>query len=215
MYEDTQGFYSRYRKHILAAVIAVVLVTMLSISGLVNAAIAEVISVLYTPSEPENPVIEVSFTNRDTIVELFGDVSNLGKSTITERGFVWSLSSHEAPGNIAPGDTDYECFWIEEGIFGSEQFSHLPQDLLSDTDYYGRGFIVVEGEYIYSEDELVFDPESAAPTPMSDIPKHLIPTVLGVFGIAVAFTLKQSPITSVVVLLITVFGMMTVAQLVF
>ena len=152
-------FYYRYRKYIPAPLVVIVIV-LLSCSGLVYAALSENISVSYTPGSttPESPSVEISFTDGDTTVELFGDVSDLGESVVTKRGFVWSLTSHETPGNISPEDTDYEFYWVEEGEFGSEQFSYLPQDLQVNTDYYGRGLIEVDGEFIYSENEVVFDP---------------------------------------------------------
>jgi len=167
---------------------------------------------LYIPPPP-SPSVEISFTNGDTIVELFGGISDLGEPTISSRGFVWSLSSHGAPGNIAPGDTNYEYFWTEEGEFGSEQFSHLPQDLLVNTDYYGRAFIKVEGEYIYSADEIVFDPRSP-PLTLNQTLIWLIPTVFTIFGVVVLFVLKFTPTAIIIAGVLITLGTVILASFV-
>ncbi len=152
--------FSSWRKLWLASPLLAILVLLLGSSTAIALVVLmdSAIGIAIGTPEIDVPSIEISYTNGDKIVELFGDISDLGESVVTTRGFVWSLSSHEVPGNVTPEDTDYEYFWVEEGIFGSEQFSHLPQDLQVNTDYYSRGFIEVDGEFIYSEDQVVFDP---------------------------------------------------------
>ena len=157
-YRKMKGPFRRCLKRVLV-VSGVSLLVLLSAGGLVYA-VSETINVSYTPNGDPGPppTVETSYTNGNAIVELFGNISSLGGSVVDSRGFVWGLESHEVPGNTAPEDTDYENFWEEEGKFGSEQFSHLPQDLSVNTDYFGRAFTEVNGEFIYSENEVTFDP---------------------------------------------------------
>ena len=194
------------RKYAKRTIVTVSIVLPLLLYITVPAFASGVADVLVTlfPNWDEPTSVEISYTNGDAVVELFGNISDLGESVVESRGFVWSLSSYDSPGNTAPEAADYENFWRQEGEFGSERFSHLPQSLSVNTDYFGRAFIEVNEEFIYSENEVTFDP--VLETSLSYSIVAVLPYVfVGICLVgATAFMIAAPSIASIVMLAIAI-----------
>lgn len=154
-------YWHKYRRFVLLLLVFVVIA--LWCGGYVQAALQQVIGVTYTPTQEGVKVVSIitvvtiAPATNNPPVTLTGDITDAGGSVVTGRGFVWSLTSHDDPGNIPPENTDYEFMWIEEGEFGEGEFYYQPPDLIENTDYHGRAFAInIDGSYYGNE--VVFDP---------------------------------------------------------
>ncbi len=102
-------------------------------------------------------IVTIAPESNEPPVTLTGDILDAGGSTVTKRGFVWSLTSYPDPGDIEPGYNGYELWWIEEGTFGTGEFYYQPLDLIANIDYHGRAFALNSIGWSYGN-EVVFDP---------------------------------------------------------
>ncbi|MBA7598129.1 hypothetical protein ES703_05139 [subsurface metagenome] len=74
----------------------------------------------------------------ESTATLNGEVTVVGDTNITERGFVWDTSTHGDPGDTAPALSDYASYWTEEGTFGTGTFNHGVASLTKGELYYVR-----------------------------------------------------------------------------
>jgi len=100
-----------------------------------------------------NPATDVE----ETSATLNGNLTDVGSGNATDWGFVWSTSSHGAPGNVAPGASGYEQSSIASGNHGVGTFSGATGDVLSEGDcYYFRAWANNTGGYSYGEERQLF-----------------------------------------------------------
>lgn len=74
----------------------------------------------------------------ETTATLNGEVTAIGDTSITDRGFVWDLASQGAPGDVAPGASGYANNWVESAGYGTGVFSHGLTSLTRGELYYVR-----------------------------------------------------------------------------
>jgi hypothetical protein len=102
-----------------------------------------------------------------------GAVTNTGNTTIIERGFVWSTTSHLSPGNVAPGSSGYSGVVNETGSFSAESFSLSITDLTASTFYYYRAYAQNSEGYSYGG-ELSFQTYAETPTVTTSTPTSIM-----------------------------------------
>ena len=111
------------------------------------------ISPNYSPP-PTYPSVDTNAVDDIDIYSatLNGEVTDIGGEECIERGFVYSLASHADPGDVAPGDSDYEFSDIQEGDFSAEAFDSAISVLSRATKYYVRAYAKNENGYAYGDE---------------------------------------------------------------
>ena len=90
-------------------------------------------------------------------IDAVGYIEWEGESDVDARGFVYGLTSHGDPGDeIAPEDSDYDDFTIEEGSFSIGDFTATLEDLLGSKRYYVRAWAHNSYGYAYGEQIMIF-----------------------------------------------------------
>ncbi len=74
----------------------------------------------------------------ETTATLNGNVTDIGDTSITDRGFVWDTATHGNPGGTAPGASSYASNWTESGSYGTGAFTHDLTSLTKGELYYVR-----------------------------------------------------------------------------
>lgn len=101
------------------------------------------------PTVSTGPATNISANQADG----HGEITFVGSSTPTERGFVWSTESRPInPGNVSPGESDYESFDSSSGTFEEGGFSMTLTSLESDTIYYYRAYAKNDDGYGYGQE---------------------------------------------------------------
>jgi hypothetical protein len=80
------------------------------------------VEVNYTLIVPS--VTTTAASSAETTGTLNGNITAINDTDITDRGFVWDISSHGNPGNVAPASSGYASNWTESDGFGTGAFSH-------------------------------------------------------------------------------------------
>lgn len=100
-------------------------------------------------------ITEISATGNGTITDTGGE-------NVTDRGVVWSTSSHGDPGDTNPASSDYEAFNNESGSFSTGAFTRDITSLSASTTYYVRAYASNSEGYSYgSEVSFTTDNEPA------------------------------------------------------
>lgn len=149
----------------LASAVVIALLSVLCFTMPISAGILDDILISATPDWEELTlanVVTIAPLTHDPPITLKGFIMDDGGSVITERGFVWSLSSYEDPGDVSPEEADYEYHWTEEGEFGEGRYSYDPPDLVERTEYYGRAVVLNSSGWSYGN-EVTFDPITPIP----------------------------------------------------
>lgn len=81
-----------------------------------------------------------------------GDITATGGENATNRGVVWSTSSHGDPGNVAPGSSGYESSNNQSGSFGTGAFTRSLTGLSDNTTYYVRAYAGNSAGYDYGSE---------------------------------------------------------------
>lgn len=88
-----------------------------------------------------------------TIIRSTGSIDLIDEKNVIKRGFVYSTSTHGAPGNISPEDSDYEDFVSETGTFSEGIFELDITGLTASTEYFIRAFSEDdEGNFYYGDE---------------------------------------------------------------
>ena len=203
-----RAFFKKHRRIILG--LPVIVLVLIGISSGALAALFEDIIITYTPYvEPKDtpPTLVTLITTADEgpPVELIGDITDTGGSTIIERGFVWGLQHCTDPGDIDPNETGYGYNWLEEGEFGLGEFGYYPPDLLLDTDYYGRAVALNAIGWSYGN-EVVFDPLNSD-EPGSALLRNMLRILLA--GVILLGVIQFSRLGGVAMLMSAVVGIIT------
>ena len=120
------------------------------------------ITVTATPDTGLPVLTTTALPTSEPPVTLTGSITG-GSLPILERGFVWSHNSHFNPGNVSPIASSYEEHWTELGAFGLGEFTHQPDGLENNIDYYGRSYALNSEGFSYGN-EVVFDPVTGGST---------------------------------------------------
>jgi len=92
------------------------------------------------------------------------EVTDVGSSSVDERGFVWDTTSHGGPGDTAPSSSAYASSWTETGTFSTGTYIHDETTLSENTTYYYRGVAHNGDGWGYGDEVSFTTPELAAPT---------------------------------------------------
>jgi hypothetical protein len=112
-----------------------------------------VLIVQYEIPEEESAVTTLDATNvEETTATLSGNITSA--SGLDSRGFVWDTSTHNDPGNTAPGDSDYSNNWTESSSSMGVYTTNIA-DLIEGTLYYVRAVLHDSGGWTYG-DEITF-----------------------------------------------------------
>jgi len=87
-----------------------------------------------------------------TTADANGNITDTGNGYCTKRGFVFSLTSHADPGNIAPALSDYEFSINNNGSFSTGAFFLTLFNLIKDTQYFVRAFAYNSQGYNYGDE---------------------------------------------------------------
>jgi len=86
----------------------------------------------------------------ETTATLAGEVTDQGDSDVTKRGFVYGLSSHSNPGNVAPGASGYDSSTEEsDGPYVNEVYTLAVTGLTANKVYYVRAYAYNTDGYRY------------------------------------------------------------------
>ena len=114
--------------------------------------------------QPPPPLPTVTTQAVDEITHNSGDgngeVTDTGEGDVTERGFVYSTSTHADPGDVSPATSDYEDVVNESGTYGTGVFSLTMSGLDHATKYYVRAYAMNSEGYSYG-DEVEFTTDTA------------------------------------------------------
>jgi len=80
----------------------------------------------------------VATSVEETTATVNGEVTAIGDTSITERGFVWDTVTRSDPGNVAPSASAYANNWTEVGSWGIGTFNHGITALTKGELYYVR-----------------------------------------------------------------------------
>lgn len=78
-----------------------------------------------------------------------GNITAIGSASPTERGVVYSTTSHGDPGNVAPASSSYSGVVNETGTFSTGAFTESLTGLTSRTTYYARAYAMNTAGYSY------------------------------------------------------------------
>lgn len=78
-----------------------------------------------------------------------GNITVAGHDSATERGIVYSTSTHSDPGNVSPASSSYSGLVNETGTFGTGAFTESLTGLVSRTTYYARAYVKNGAGYSY------------------------------------------------------------------
>jgi len=115
----------------------------------VTADIAVSVTPEYTPPPVYPPVVATgNATGIDcTAATFWGNITDDGNATITQRGFVYGETCEADPGNAtAPADSTWDRYSLEAGSFGNGTYSLQVDDLAGNT-LYSYAVAVYNGTY--------------------------------------------------------------------
>ena len=78
-----------------------------------------------------------------------GNITAVGSTNPTERGVVYSTTSHSNPGNTSPASSSYEGVVTATGSFSTGAFTSSLTGLVSRTTYYARAYCKNTAGYTY------------------------------------------------------------------
>lgn len=81
-----------------------------------------------------------------------GNITAIGSANSTERGIVYSTTSHGDPGNVAPASSSYSGVSNATGSFGTGAFTASLTGLTSRTTYYARAYSMNTAGYSYGSE---------------------------------------------------------------
>lgn len=111
--------------------------------------------VSFTTTSTTPPTLTTSAAT-DTDVDrgtLNGNITALGTSTPTTRGFVWGTSSQSAPGDVAPASSGYDDYNTETGSFSTGAFTYALTGLDDLVPIYFRSWAHSADGYAYGSQQ--------------------------------------------------------------
>lgn len=81
-----------------------------------------------------------------------GNITDIGSSAPTKRGFVYSTSTHGAPGNVAPASSGYGSSVTDTGTYSTGAYTKTLTSLVSSTTYYVRAYVQNYAGYSYGDE---------------------------------------------------------------